>query len=235
MSERERTPTRVLRRHFAPGRARVVPGEVMDARTESSALRARARAEIASERAAMRAELAEERARVREELEEELVADRIALLVAAHRTQSEERELLAADLAAAAIEVAERLLREALEVDPRRVQGLVRGTLEKLARARRVRVWVHAADLAAARSMPELEGATVEVDEELSRGSCRVDTEIGTADGRLEVRLAALGGALERGLARVHAAPPVQSSGQSPVQSSGQSPVQSAAGKRGAK
>lgn len=195
--------SRVLRGRFPRGRARRVSADLVDAHREADALRARVRSEIAQERAAMVAELDEVRAQIRAEVAEERAAEHVALLLAARRDGAAQHELLAADLATAAIEVAERLLGEALAADPARVRGLVRGALSKLSRARELEVVVNPADLPHAQTLPELAGASFVADPALSRGSCRIASELGGVDARLEVRLEAMRGALARGLARV--------------------------------
>lgn len=97
-----------------------------------------------------------------------------------------------ATIGALAIAVAERILGEALDVQPERVRTVVSEALERVRRAKHVRVRVHPSDAA---QLVDLEVEIVE-DASVTRGGCVVESELGEVDARLEVRLDALARAI---------------------------------------
>lgn len=159
--------------------AKVVPGEVVDARAEADRILADARARAEA--------LVRER---REALEAEARAAAHLEVEAARRAAVAEVEDAVAALAVA---VARRVVGEALEARPERVRALVREALSRVRRASRVRVRVHPADAEALADLP----AELVPDEALARGDCVVDSDLGEVDARIEVRLEALRRALE--------------------------------------
>lgn len=98
-----------------------------------------------------------------------------------------------------AVLLAERLVGEAIAVEPSRIAALARGALEETRGARRMRIEACADDVAALQEMLAALGdgvATIEVSPDLARGSLIVHTELGRVDARLAPQLGRLAAAL---------------------------------------
>jgi len=185
---------------------RVAPREVLEASDQARSLIARAEAEAIAimERAEARAaQLGTELAtRARAEAASAVAARE--LLLAARESAAVERQLdQVVDLARL---LAERLLGEALTLDPSRVVALAREALREARGARKITIAAHPDDV------PLLERALdageltppllVVVDRERRRGSLRLETDIGTLDAELAPELERLATKLREALAR---------------------------------
>lgn len=186
--------------------ARIAPREVLEASDKARSLIARAEAEAVAimERAEARAaQLGTELAtRARAEAASAVAARELVL--AARESAALERQLdQVVDLARL---LAERLLGEALALDPARVVALAREALREARGARKLTIAAHPDDvplleraLAAGELSPPL---LVVVDRERRRGSLRLDTDIGTLDAELAPELERLAEKLREALAR---------------------------------
>ncbi|MBX3229579.1 MAG: hypothetical protein KIT84_04530 [Labilithrix sp.] len=152
----------------------------MDARAEAERIvaGAEARAAFAAKEAA---------AAAREEEIAKLAASALALRVADERRA--ERDL--ARTIDVAVLLAERLVGEALAVDPKRIGELAAAALAETRGSRQVRIEANPADVDALREvLRELAHvATVEPSTELGRGSLVVHTDLGKIDGTLRPQL----------------------------------------------
>ena len=162
--------------------ARIIRGgsTIVDAEQEAARI-----VREAEERAATVVE--EERARVRDE----------ARALARVEVELARRDLLQgleAQVPRLALEVARRVVGEALAIEPDRVRALVREALDRVRRASVVRVRVHPDDVP---RLGEL-GASIVPDDALSPGDCIVESELGDVDGRLEARFEAIERALRQ-------------------------------------
>jgi flagellar biosynthesis/type III secretory pathway protein FliH len=173
--------------------ARVVPEVVVAASERARQIVARAEAEAAARlsRAETRAaELATELAtRAKTEAATALAARELAL--GAREANARERQL--DDTVALARLLAERLLGEALRVEPARVVALARQALAEARGARQVTLAAHPEDvplLERALASGELTPPVLVVaDPKRPRGSLRLDTELGTLDAELAPQL----------------------------------------------
>jgi flagellar biosynthesis/type III secretory pathway protein FliH len=190
-----------------PPRGRIVSRTVVDAEQ-----RARELVEQA-ERNAQELVLAatRESADIRLRAEAEGRADGAAALAAkavawaAHEARADERQL--DRIVQIAQLLAERLLGEALGLDPTRVLALARQALTEARGARRITIVAHPDDARALEALleePVLKDAAVRVsaDPQRKRGSLRLDTEIGSLDADLAPQLARLATRLREGLGR---------------------------------
>jgi flagellar biosynthesis/type III secretory pathway protein FliH len=173
--------------------ARVVPEGVVVASERAREIVARAEAEAnallaraETRAAALGAELA---TRAKTEAATALAARELA--VAAREANARERHL--DDTVALARLLAERLLGEALHVEPPRVVALARQALAEARGARKVTLAAHPDDvplleraIAAGELTPPV---LVVADPKRQRGSLRLDTELGTLDAELAPQL----------------------------------------------
>lgn len=188
-------------------RGRIARREVVDAEARARAIVARAEQEAAkiietAERAS---------AGIRLRAESEGRADGAAaiaakaLALAAQEAQADERALdRAVDLARL---LAERLLGEALAVDPTRVVALAREALREARGARKLTLRAHPDDAPLLeRSLAELglDQATAAVvpDASRARGNLRIQTEIGVLDAELAPELDRLSAKLRESLSK---------------------------------
>lgn len=175
-----------------PPMARRIPAAVIDAKAEAGRIVEAARgsaAEVASEAAK------EAREREVARVAAELVALRIT--EEARATREIDRTIAIATL------LAERIVGEALVLDPARIGALAVEALKETRGARKIRIESSPADVdALERILAELAptvGASViavEPNAELARGSLVVHTELGRVDARLEPQLGRLAEAL---------------------------------------
>lgn len=175
-------------------RGRRVPKPVVDAADEARRILADAehRARTLTEAAARAA------ADVRLRAEAEGRADGVAAIAAralalsAHEASGDERAL---DRSVALARIlAERLLGEALGLDPSRVTALARQALSEARGARRARLLAHPEDVpllerALSTLGESLDAIEVAADPERERGGIRIETEIGVLDGALAPQL----------------------------------------------
>lgn len=190
LDEQTTADRRVARR---PVTARVVPEGVVSASEQARAIVARAEAaasalvaQAETRAAALGAELA---TRAKSDAATALAARELA--VAAREANARERHL--DDSVALARLLAERLLGEALRVDPSRVVALARQALTEARGARQVSLAAHPEDvplLERALAAGELTPLVLVVgDPKRPRGSLRLDTELGTLDAELAPQL----------------------------------------------
>ena len=172
---------------------RVAPPEVVDAAERARAIVARAETEAAEVLASARREAAELRLKVEVEARAEAAA-RVAaqaLALSLRDDQSLERNL--DRIVEVARVLAERLLGEALLLEPRRVVAIARRALEEARGARRVTIVAHPEDAAlieqALLSVQAGGAAEVLADSARARGSLRLDTDIGVLDADLAPQL----------------------------------------------
>jgi flagellar assembly protein FliH/type III secretion protein L len=169
--------------------ARRIPREVMDAKAEAERIIAGA-----EERARLAVEAASADARERE-------IAKLAAQVLAMREADERRAErdLARTIEVATI-LAERLIGEALNVDPKRIAELATSALEQTRGAKRVRFDANPADVEPLRAVLGDLGQIAEVqsDESLGRGSLVVHTELGRVDARLQPQLDRLAEVLKK-------------------------------------
>jgi flagellar biosynthesis/type III secretory pathway protein FliH len=179
--------------------ARRVPGVVVDARASAERIVADARAcaaEMVAEASKNLAETAESAAREAREREIARVAAEV-LVARSSEERRAEREL--ARTIEVAVLLAERLVGEAIAVQPSRVNVLASEALRETRGARQVRVEACPDDVPALTSMLAALGegvATVEASPDLPRGSLVVHTELGRVDARLAPQLSRLAEAL---------------------------------------
>lgn len=169
--------------------ARRIPREIVDAKAEAAAIIAGAetRAQTAVEKASAEA-------RERE----------IAKLAAYALAMREADEKRAARDVARTIEVAtllaERLIGEALAVEPARIAELATNALEQTRGAKKIRIDASPGDVEPLRAvLGELgQVADVHADDTLARGSLVVHTDLGRIDGRLRPQLERLAEVLKK-------------------------------------
>ncbi len=124
-----------------------------------------------------------------------LAAEVIAVRAGAERRA--EREL--DRMIELAVLLAERLVGEAIAVEPARVGALAKGALRETRGARQLRIEACPGDVATLTELLSALGegvATIEANPELSRGSLVVHTELGRVDARLTPQLSRLAEAL---------------------------------------
>lgn len=175
--------------------ARRVAAEILEARGEAERIIARARREadaiVASAAAAAAAE-------AREQEVARLAAGFLALREAEERRAERDVER-SVELA---VLLAERLVGEALRVEPGRIAELAVAALEEVRGARRVRIEASPDDVSALRDALGAVGriADVQADASLERGSLVVHTELGHVDARLTPQLRRLAEALQEAM-----------------------------------
>jgi flagellar assembly protein FliH len=188
-------------------RSRVVAAKAVEAEQRAAEIVARAERQAAALVDAARRESADVRLRSVAEGRAEGVAAvaEKALALAVREAELDERHLnRTVELAQL---LAERLLGEALAIDPARVTALARAALAEARGARRAVIVAHPDD--AAELGPRLgqlgfdAGAiSLRSDSSRARGSLRIETEIGVLDGELAPQLARLGAKLRERLKR---------------------------------
>jgi flagellar assembly protein FliH/type III secretion protein L len=192
----------------APGEvlARRVPAKVVDAHEEAARIVAEARAYADAMLAEAKGSVAAVVATAARDAREETIAKVTAELLAERLSEEERVERRLDRTVDLAVLLAERLVGEALAVDPARIAALARGALVEARGARRVRIEACPADLPALEAMLASLGAgvaTVEASADLARGSLVVHTELGRVDARLAPQLARLAPALREALREV--------------------------------
>jgi flagellar biosynthesis/type III secretory pathway protein FliH len=181
--------------------ARRVPRVIVDAHEQADRIVASAEAharEIVAEATARVAASAHEAASEARALEIARVAAEVIVARASEEQRAEREIERTIELA---VLLAERLIGEAIAVEPARVHALAIDALKEARGARQVRVEASPHDVAAVQQMlDELEApgpvATVEPSLELARGSLVVHTELGRVDARLAPQLSRLAEAL---------------------------------------
>jgi len=201
-------PTREL-----PALARRIPRATMDAHDEAAQIVARAREEATQIRAAAVREAASVASAAASEARGEELA-RIAAELLVERARDGERDARDLDRAVQlAVVLAERLVGEALVLDPARILALANEALREARGARRVTLDACEADvpaLEAALAALGPEAVAVRIDPALARGSLVVHTDIGAVDARLAPQLTRLAAALREAIASSPATPPTR-------------------------
>ncbi|MBX3205570.1 MAG: hypothetical protein KF764_10915 [Labilithrix sp.] len=179
----------------AAARARRIAGEVIEARAEAGRIVAAAREEANAVVAAAAAAAASE---AREAEVARLAAGFLALRDAEARRAERDVDRVVE----LAVLLAERLVGEALRVEPARIAELAASALHEARGARRVRIDASPDDVAALyEALGALgQSADVQPDPTLRRGSLVVHTDLGRVDARLEPQLARLAAALREAL-----------------------------------
>jgi len=177
------------------GKAKVVPADVVEAKENAGAIldEARTDAEAIVEAATKEAEAIRERARARGEAEGR--AEAAALLA---RAEARRHALLTeaeGALGTLAVEAARKVVRAELTLAPERVADIARDLLDRVRRARELRVQVGPTDAERVRALLPAH-ATLEVVDTLTAGDVILVTEVGELDARIDVQLAALERAL---------------------------------------
>ncbi len=189
--------------------ARRVPAPVLDARLEAARIlddardEARAIATRALEAAAATAREAAEQARA--EAAARAAADYLSFrAIEDRRTERDVDRIVSL-----AVLLAERVVRESLEVEPLRIAKIAEEAIREARGARRVRLLVSPDDARALSDPAVTLGESVEVvaDPELSRGSIVVETELGRIDARLQVFLERLAVTVRESLGREEDSP----------------------------
>jgi flagellar biosynthesis/type III secretory pathway protein FliH len=188
-------------------RSRVVAAKVLEAEARAQGILTRAQLEASELVAAARREAAGMRLQSVAEGRAEGVAAVAAqaLTLAAREADFDQRHLdRAVDLARL---LAERLLGEALAIDPGRITALARAALSEARGARRVVIAAHPDDVAELdRRLPELgfDVTAISMRPEPSRvrGSLRIETEIGVLEADLAPQLERLAAKLRERLTR---------------------------------
>ena len=188
------TETRAVRPAFSRmAHGRVAPREVVEAADTARALLERAQTTADELVARAKREAADRRLEVeiaaRAEATARVAAHALALSL--RDDQALERNL--DRVVEVARVLAERLLGEALELEPSRVVAIARRALEETRGARRVTIVAHPNDAAlieqALLTLHAGGAATVLADPERPRGSLRLDTDIGVLDAALAPQL----------------------------------------------
>lgn len=176
-------------------RARRIAFEVLSAREEAARI-------VEQAKARAREVAAEARAHAAEEARAEEVARLAAsfLVLRAEEAKSAEKNL--DRVIELAVLLAERIVGEAIRVEPSRVAELAATAIQEARGAERIRIDASPDDVAA---LTEALGAIHQVAEikaepALARGSLVVHTDLGRVDARLEPQLRRLAGALREAL-----------------------------------
>ncbi|HEY8078509.1 MAG TPA: FliH/SctL family protein [Labilithrix sp.] len=176
--------------------ARRIPADVMDARAEAERIVAKAREDAT----AIAARAGEEAAREAREREIAKVAAEILAVRTAEERRAEREIDRTIDLA---VLLAERLVGEAIRVEPERIAALATEALRETRGARRVRMEASPEDAPVLERVLANAGVTtaeVVANAELARGALVVQTELGRVDARLKPQLARLAAALREAM-----------------------------------
>lgn len=216
-SDEERAPTiRVLRAPEALARdiqvlaasreVRVVRRRVVDSLEQADIDIERAGAAAAAIVEEARREAASLRAEARKAGREEGLNEVLEHVARARTEYAAVMEEAEKDMLELAFRLARRIIGEAIELEPARVQQMLASVLRHARGKREISVCVAPADLemleAAEGQFSQLvDGVPVifEADRELDRGSCVIRTESGRIDGRIETQLETLERALAGG------------------------------------
>jgi type III secretion protein L len=176
-------------------RGRRIAAEVLEAKAEAARILEAARTEAEALRVSVAKTAADE---AREHEVARLAAQFIAL-----RDEDNRRALRDVDRTIeVAVVLAERLIGEAIRVEPSRVAELAAAAIEEARGARRVRIDACPDDVAALGEALGAAGSSAEIaaDPTLPRGSLVVHTDLGRVDARLQPQLGRLAAALREAL-----------------------------------
>jgi type III secretion protein L len=180
--------------------ARRMPREALAAKDESARLveEARAKADaIVAEARVKAAGIAEQSAR---EAREQEIAKVAAELFAMRITEEQRAERGLDRTVEVAVLLAERIVGEALRVEPERIAAIATEALRETRGARKVSIEACPDDVATLAALLGPDVATITPSDELRRGSLVVHTDLGRVDARLEPQLARLAAALREAL-----------------------------------
>ncbi len=137
----------------------------------------------------------------REEAKQELLPSLVAFGHAGQSLIVFEEQLVARytpQIVRLAIEIAEKIIGRALEVNPQTVASVLERAKQEVAEAKQIRIWLNPADhKVLAETCPELikigceTGRTIEVvtSDDVGRGGCRLETEMGLVDATLPTQI----------------------------------------------
>lgn len=187
-----------------PARAHIVPPEVVAASDRAQKILERAEADAAAVRSRADADIAGLRAQViddaRAHAAARLAAETLAL---AQREADADARALDRSVELARL-LAERLLAEALALDPSRIEAIARRALTEASGARRIRIVCHPDDapfLQAALEAGRFSHVSeIRGDPARNRGSLRFETEIGSLDADIAPQLDRLADRLHQAL-----------------------------------
>jgi type III secretion protein L len=130
----------------------------------------------------------------------------LAELAKARRVYAQALDEAESDMLEMAFRLAGRIIGEAVEREPRRIESMVSSVLRRARGKRDIVVMVAPDDLpmlegAGSELARQVDGVAVhfEADASLTRGGCVIQTESGRIDGRIETQLDALRRALQGG------------------------------------
>jgi flagellar assembly protein FliH len=173
---------------------RVVPRARVEAEAQASTILAEAREQAAEIVGASRRRAADIRLRAEAEARADAAAAISARALALRAREARADELALDRSVQLAVLLAERLLGEALRLDPTRVVALARQALQEVRSVEEVVLVAHPDDATVlSRSLDDLGlsagQASVRADATRSRGSVRIETEAGALDGELAPQL----------------------------------------------
>lgn len=179
----------------AAARARRIAGEVIEARAEAARI-------IASAQKDAEAVVASAAAAAATEAREQEVARLAASFLALRDEEAGQPERDVDRIIELAVLLAERLVGEALRVEPARIAELAASAIHEARGARRVRIDASPDDVdALGQALGAIgQSADIQADPTLQRGSLVVHTDLGRVDARLEPQLARLAAALREAL-----------------------------------
>lgn len=183
--------------------ARRIPRATVDGVAEAERIVREAKAQAARLLDEARAAVAKVQSEAAIEARRGEIARVAAELVTVRALEEQRRERELDRTVELAVLLAERLVGEALRVDPARIATLASEALRETRGARKLRIEAHPEDVATLTEALGLLGAhAAEVlgSEELGRGSLIVQTELGRLDARLEPQLMRLADALKEAL-----------------------------------
>jgi flagellar assembly protein FliH len=188
----QRDPARPSRKLPRPGTTRVLRAAQIEGLRESE----RALATANETARAILARASEDADSLLHRAEEEGRARAAALLLDAERQVRARLDQVPEELTRLGVRIAEKLLGEALRLDPSTVTRIVGECLRRSAGAKRIVLRVHPSDLALVesamprlRALAESECLALEPDPSLEAGGCLVETEVGQVDGRISAQL----------------------------------------------
>ncbi len=176
-------------------RARRIAGEVIEARAEAARI-------IASAQKEAEAVVASAAAAAATEAREQEVARLAASFLALRDEEAGQPERDVDRIIELAVLLAERLVGEAIRVEPARIAELAASAIHEARGARRVRIDASPDDVdALAQALGAIgQSADIQPDPTLQRGSLVVHTDLGRVDARLQPQLARLAAALREAL-----------------------------------
>jgi flagellar assembly protein FliH/type III secretion protein L len=177
---------------------RRVAREEVEARAAAAQIVARAQAEASAIVESARASIA----KIEDDAREREIAKVAAELVASRAGEESRAERELDRTVEIARLLAERLVGEAIRVEPERIAALAHEVLRETRGARRIRIEASPEDAPTLARLLGEAGRVTEVvpDPALARGSLVVHTELGRIDGRLAPQLSRLADALEEAL-----------------------------------